>query len=335
MNPGVQQELEARDRVQHQLLSAIGRKQHDNRPRLCFKGGTLLRACWEREYRYSEDLDFDWIDGFTEDPKDRVLDFMSRVAAAAQRHYGTEFSVRWGAHTMLIDWASGGNAGTLKVDMNTRPSGLDLNRDATLWHLIDRYDGVSNRIPVLGHTVVSVAASKIECIASPQRAKSRDYYDLVRLLESGEVDFSSAAWTYLQRKDLRTTSPIGESLVHDLTEVTLANLEPISQDYDRSRSAGLITDGPDSFQDLFDRWHDLVSSGAQGLDVALMAQRERTVLEPVGADAGLAEYMAGIARSLSASGSSGTDVRCGRQLPIAKTKCDLRRGHPGACRRLL
>ena len=28
---------------------------------MVFKGGTLLRTCWHHDYRYSEDLDFDWV----------------------------------------------------------------------------------------------------------------------------------------------------------------------------------------------------------------------------------------------------------------------------------
>ena len=47
---------EARDMVQHQILAALAEKQETN-PRLCFKGGTLLRACWAEQYRFSEDKD--------------------------------------------------------------------------------------------------------------------------------------------------------------------------------------------------------------------------------------------------------------------------------------
>jgi len=50
----------ARDRIQHLIVAAIAARQR-RRPRLVFKGGTLLRSCWREDYRYSEDLDFDWV----------------------------------------------------------------------------------------------------------------------------------------------------------------------------------------------------------------------------------------------------------------------------------
>ena len=48
----------ARDRVQHHVVAALAQI---NDPRLVFKGGTMLRVCALPDYRYSEDLDFDWV----------------------------------------------------------------------------------------------------------------------------------------------------------------------------------------------------------------------------------------------------------------------------------
>lgn len=58
---------EPADLVQHQVVSIIAAHQQ-RRPRVVFKGGTLLRMCYRRHYRYSEDLDFDWV---YEDAPDR------------------------------------------------------------------------------------------------------------------------------------------------------------------------------------------------------------------------------------------------------------------------
>ena len=50
------------DRIQHHLVAALALGDHRREPpRLVFKGGTFLRACAMPHYRYSEDLDFDWI----------------------------------------------------------------------------------------------------------------------------------------------------------------------------------------------------------------------------------------------------------------------------------
>lgn len=46
-----------RDMVQHHVVAALAEIGDD---RLVFKGGTLLRICVFEDYRWSEDLDFDW-----------------------------------------------------------------------------------------------------------------------------------------------------------------------------------------------------------------------------------------------------------------------------------
>ena len=54
--------LQRTDRIQHHLVAALAQRDHRrDPPRLVFKGGTLLRACAMPDYRYSEDLDFDWV----------------------------------------------------------------------------------------------------------------------------------------------------------------------------------------------------------------------------------------------------------------------------------
>ena len=96
---------EARDMVQHQILAALAEKQETN-PRMCFKGGTLLRACWAEQYRFSEDLDFDWIGPPGTADKDRILVFLLDLAKLTGRRYGTECVVRWGSQNALVDWSS-------------------------------------------------------------------------------------------------------------------------------------------------------------------------------------------------------------------------------------
>ena len=52
----------ARDRIQHHVVAALAYGDRNRDPqRLVFKGGTMLRVCALPDYRYSEDLDFDWL----------------------------------------------------------------------------------------------------------------------------------------------------------------------------------------------------------------------------------------------------------------------------------
>jgi len=70
------------DLVQHQIVSAVAVRQQDV-ARVMFKGGTLLRVCYRRDWRFSEDLGFDWI--HPDDTKPAIQDFFARVL-----NYGRE-----------------------------------------------------------------------------------------------------------------------------------------------------------------------------------------------------------------------------------------------------
>ena len=73
---------------------------------MVFKGGTLLRVCYRHDWRFSEDLDFDWI--HTDDSKQAIHDFFDRVLKAASRAYGTAFDTKWGANKLNIYWEQPG-----------------------------------------------------------------------------------------------------------------------------------------------------------------------------------------------------------------------------------
>ena len=70
--------IEERDLVQHQIVAALAERRSSH-PRVRFKGGTLLRACWADEYRFSEDLDFDWILSPETFGKENILAFFHGV----------------------------------------------------------------------------------------------------------------------------------------------------------------------------------------------------------------------------------------------------------------
>ena len=84
--------------MQHQIISSVATQQKRH-PKVCFKGGTLLRVCWQQDYRFSEDLDFDWLDE-ADATKEEILDFFSRALSRAAKQFGGEYEVRWGAHNM-------------------------------------------------------------------------------------------------------------------------------------------------------------------------------------------------------------------------------------------
>ena len=70
------------DLVQHQIVSAVAARQQSV-PWVMFKGGTLLRVCYRRDWRFSEDLDFDWI--HADDTKPAIQDQFETVTTLCLR----------------------------------------------------------------------------------------------------------------------------------------------------------------------------------------------------------------------------------------------------------
>lgn len=93
----------ARDRVQHFIIEAIAGRQQTQR-RLVFKGGTLLRTCWHDDYRYSEDLDFDWVTDPAETREELGLFFLS-VLKKAGRSAQVNLDLRDRGGRMAVTWA--------------------------------------------------------------------------------------------------------------------------------------------------------------------------------------------------------------------------------------
>ncbi len=245
-------EIEARDLVQHQIISAVATQQRRH-PKVCFKGGTLLRSCWQNDYRFSEDLDFDWMGGGSGD-KDAVYDFFDKVTSRASRQFGGEYSVRWGAHNMRLDWVFDGQSGAIKVDVKSRnQSQTEPTRRE--WQIIDRYPSVRAPHKILGYSLESVMAAKLACIVALDRAAARDYYDLYRLMNASDIDRGAALAEFLER--LRSTDPsalVGDdwqSLVFDSIDAKMPALE---EDWATIETTGMFLGG------VAPRFNDLVIS---------------------------------------------------------------------------
>ena len=267
---------EARDLVQHQILAALAEKQEGN-PRMCFKGGTLLRACWAEQYRFSEDLDFDWVNYRGSADKDRILVFLQDVTKMVSRRYGTECEVRWGYQNAVVVWSSEVlGRGTIKIDVNRNmePGGLP---ETDHWALIDRYPDIDRSHLIFGYSLNSVATAKLDCILNQNRAKSRDYFDMRHLLESGDLDPVVFVGQYLSRQNLSFDGPPGAALMEAMYEESLQAIDALRNDYGQSRAAGLIPDGPATFDALFDEWHERIAERLDAFD--LIVQQEQQTQE--------------------------------------------------------
>ena len=176
---------EPADLVQHQIVSAVAARQQGI-PRVVFKGGTLLRVCYRHDWRFSEDLDFDWV--HTDGSKQAMQEFFDGTLMWASRTYGTGFETRWGANKLNIYWElPGATTGVIYTDVKARHH-RGAEPTAVQWTILDRYPQIDATKPVLGYSPASMLAAKLDCIASPHRLAPRDYYDLHRLLQDPSID---------------------------------------------------------------------------------------------------------------------------------------------------
>lgn len=187
---------EPADLVQHQIVSAIAARQK-NSPRVIFKGGTLLRLCYRHDYRFSEDLDFDWM--HADSSKQAIQEFFDGVVKKASREYGTAFETKWGAHKLNIHWElPSAQTGVIYTDVKGRDF-PGAQPTAEQWTILDRYGEINTANPILGYSPQSMLAAKIECIADQNRLAARDYHDLDCLLQDRSIDVNAALDEFTSR----------------------------------------------------------------------------------------------------------------------------------------
>ena len=149
----------------------------------CSRAGTLLRVCVFENYRWSEDLDFDWA-GSREQ-------FRALVDAAAER----------AAVSLDIPLATQA-AGAVNVEVVAEAAPAPIRAEATvlaerddsvptqLWPINRRWGIGADAAPILGYTATAVAADKLRCLA--RRSAPRDVYDLDQLARSPQADLTQA-----------------------------------------------------------------------------------------------------------------------------------------------
>lgn len=236
------------DLVQHQIISSVAAQQK-RRPKVCFKGGTLLRVCWQRDYRFSEDLDFDWLDE-AHGAKEEILGFFSRALSRAAKRFGGEYEVRWGAHNMKVDWEFGGRAGAMKLDVKHRDF-AQVAPSMREWQVIDRYPRIPTQDKILGYTLESVFAAKLDCALSPDRAAPRDYYDLGKLMDDPAIDRHAALAEFLGRRRKHDPSfAAAGDWQSSIFDSTAAKMPALEARWNVIVGNGMIPDPAPTFDDI-------------------------------------------------------------------------------------
>lgn len=227
-----------RDRVQHHLIAALAHKQPQN---LVFKGGTMMRVCWPPFLRFSEDLDFDWLQSHSRH-KDGFHQTMERIAGQASKSCG--LSIRYRARTrdrnsFLFTPGNSSTTGPLSVKVDGNVSNpIGYNKIIKRWEILRKHDIVSNQ-RIVGYSLETVMADKLRCLASPTRAKSRDWFDLHMLLASPEVDTLSGLRAFCLDPEVGMDTTTPEKIVTGLLEMYVYQEPDLKESWESSIRYGL------------------------------------------------------------------------------------------------
>ncbi|MEX2274040.1 MAG: nucleotidyl transferase AbiEii/AbiGii toxin family protein [Actinomycetota bacterium] len=168
---------------------------------LVFKGGTLLRACYFEDYRYSADLDFSLIEpGIADSASAHVTDRLPRCRDRVGFDVLEPVEVNRQPH-VAYQLPDGKRR---KIKLNISPD--EVAHEPVEQTLIARYNDVPSGCQVMSFGLVEVLAEKFRCVM--QRRQCRDLFDLHHLLEQG-VDLEAAWWMFEEKAQEKQLDPGG------------------------------------------------------------------------------------------------------------------------------
>ena len=169
--------LSERDRLQHHIAQAVRHCSSD----IVFKGGTLLRTCVMPNYRYSADLDYD-----TTLEQDQFWEVFAEICRIAAKTARADIAIEGSPPSVAYDlkWATKISSGRMDIDVRWLDSEQSIP-PCTHWSLQPNHSDIDTKQKlILGYTEPSILAAKLACVASLERGKSRDLYDIYNILYS-------------------------------------------------------------------------------------------------------------------------------------------------------
>jgi len=183
---------------------------------LIFKGGTVLKKAYFKDYRYSEDLDFTLMDDAIDNAKifsefEKLFEFVREEAnIPLQRKAETFFESGNLNFYIIYGGPLGGLFGKkdLKVDV-TRNELLSFKTPETL--IFREYSDLTNKFLIKCYSKPEVLIEKMRSLM--ERTQPRDIYDLWYLLECDNlniVDYKNEFSQKAKHKEFNSSDLIGK-----------------------------------------------------------------------------------------------------------------------------
>ena len=206
-----------RDYVLAWFLAGLGR--HPLRDRLAFKGGTALRRCWFKGYRFSEDMDFTLTEPTT---LEDILSGFNEIYAAVETESGIRVEFKGekreqgrNSHTFYLRYQGPLPArNDVKVDIAIDETICYPLRERPMLRQYDMFNDLPEGPTVKVYSLEEIAVEKITALSDRGRTEPRDLYDLWYLLN--HHDFRLAEMLPELRTKLasrrRTTEDVMENI---------------------------------------------------------------------------------------------------------------------------
>ncbi len=176
----------------------VGLSRSSLRGALVFKGGTALRRCYFRNYRFSEDLDFTLAEPCE---LDAIVAGLEGVHAEVQRASGIVFRIarvdrkrHQNSHTFYLGYEGPLPAASpkeVKVDITVREQLVRPVEDRPILRGYVEYTDLPEDTTVRVYALEEIAVEKLVALTDKARNEPRDLYDLWYLTSEGLVDLAT------------------------------------------------------------------------------------------------------------------------------------------------
>lgn len=165
---------------------------HPLRNVLAFKGGTALRRCWFKDYRFSEDLDFTLTSPIS---LEEIMAGLNEIFATVEADSGLRIEFdredrngHKNSHTFYLRYQGPLPAtNDVKVDITINEVLCFPLQDRPIQRTYDNFDDLPEGPTVKVYAIEEIVVEKLLALSDPARNEPRDLYDLWYLFDSTDM----------------------------------------------------------------------------------------------------------------------------------------------------
>jgi hypothetical protein len=207
----------------------FGLGQSSLREVLVFKGGTALRRCYFKDYRFSEDLDFTLL---TKISLMQIFAELNKIFEWVKRESGIEFSlgkveeVHLNTHTFYMDYNGPLQGGTrsAKVDITIIEKLMFPVVEKSLIRSYEEYTDFPEELTILVYSIEEIMIEKICALLTRARNEPRDLFDIYCLITEKDIDLEQLVYSLQSKMEFKGLAPEESATAFDRKEKLLKKM---------------------------------------------------------------------------------------------------------------